>query len=105
VSDVKTLATTVTVPKGASVSVAQIWGTAIDDLKEKGDVPQNCLPWAEINVDKTDAEKPKKDGRVYHVDVHYRDLKPGEKATADEVIADMLTPPTFDPDQTDEDHA
>lgn len=104
-SDVKTLSTTVTVPTGASVAVAQIWGAAIGELKEKGEVPQDCLPWAEINTEQTEAEKPKKGERVYHVDVHYRELNPGEKASADEVIESLLTPPTFDPDQVDDDHA
>lgn len=104
-SDVKTLSTTVTVAKGSTIAVAQIWGAAIDDLKAKGDVPQNCLPWAEINVEKTEADKKKGNDRVYHVDVHYRELAEGEKVTADEVIASMLTPPTFDPDAPHDDNA
>lgn len=107
-SDVKKLSTTVTVAKGTTVAVAQIWGAAIDGLKEEGKVPQNCLPWAEINVEKTEADKPKKGhegDRVYHVDVHYRELQPGETVTTDEVVASLLAPPTFDPNEPQDDHA
>lgn len=104
-SDVKTLTTTVTVPKGQPVDVAQIWGAAIGELKESGKVPQDCVPWAEINVDKTDSEKASKKERVYHVDVHYRELTEGETATADQVIASLLTPPTFDPNTEPDEHA
>jgi hypothetical protein len=105
-SDEKTLTTTVSVPKGEPVDVAKIWGTAIGELKEAGKVPQDCVPWAEINVKKTEADKSgKKDERVYHVDVHYRALTEGETATADQVIASMLTPPTFDPDEEKDDNA
>lgn len=107
-SDVKTLSTTVTVAKGTTVAVAQIWGAAIDGLKEEGKVPQNCLPWAEINVEKTEADKPKKGhegDRVYHVDVHYRELQPGETVTTDEVVASLLAPPTFDPNEPQDEHA
>lgn len=103
-TDETTLSTTVAVERGSKPNRDQIGAAAIAALKADGKLPEHCLPSAEINVEKTEAENiAESNDRVYHVDVVYRDLQPNEpEVTVDEVVASMLAPPAFDPDDHDE---